>query len=112
MSKNHNYVLVDLATIDNWPILAAHVHYRANLLARLFKVTPRRLQREFRRQLHTTPQKVLEFERAKAIKELARKHVRTKDIRVLVEYKHDSQVCRQFHAVFGTSLKEFRDKGL
>ena len=110
MSKNHGYVLVDLATIDNWAILAADVHYRASLLARLFRVTPRRLQREFRRQMNTSPQRVLDMERAKAIKELARKHVRTKDIRLLVDFKHDSQVCRQFHAVFGTSLKEFREK--
>jgi AraC-like DNA-binding protein len=97
MGRNHRYVLMDLAAIDNWAVLAADVHYQASLLARLFKVTPRRPQREFRRQLNTSPQRVLDAERAK-------------DIRRLVEFNHDSQVCRQFHIVFGTSLKEFREK--
>jgi AraC-like DNA-binding protein len=103
-----NHVLTDLSSID-WPAIAAEAHYQASLVAKRLKVAPRTLQREFQRQLHTTPKKFLAEARANAIKELARQHVRTKDIRLRLEYKHDSEVCRRFQAAFGTSLKEYRD---
>ena len=103
-----NHVLIDLSSIE-WPVLAAEVHYQSSQLAKRLKITPRKLQREFQRQFHTTPRKFLAQTRAGAIKELARQNVRTKDIRMKLEYKHDSEVCRQFHAAFGTSLKQYRD---
>ena len=106
MNKNH--VLINLSSIADWPDLAAEVHYKAPLLAKRLRVNPRKLQREFRRQLNTTPKKHLDLVRASAIKELARHHMRTKEIRVKLEFKHDFQVCRHFTTAFGTSLKAFR----
>lgn len=103
-----NHVLIDLSSI-HWPSVAAEVHYEAAELAKRLKVPLRTLEREFQRQYHTTPTKFLMKTRAKAIKKLARRHIRTKDIRVMLEFKHDSEVCRQFHAVYGTSLKQYRD---
>ena len=102
-----NAVPLDLSA-QSWPELAARVHYRAAVLAEHWKVHPRRLQREFRRQLKTTPQKYLDLIRVSKIKELARQRMRTKEICVRLEYKHESQVCRQFHAIAGMGLKTFR----
>jgi AraC-like DNA-binding protein len=103
-----NSVLIDLSAITNWPQLAAEVHYQAPLLAERWHVNMRKLQREFRIQLHTTPQKHLDSVRASMIKELACQKIRTKEIRVRLEYKRDFQVCRQFLTVFGVSLKTYR----
>ena len=100
-------VPLDLST-QSWPELAARVNYQAALLAKHWKVHPRRLQREFRRQLKTTPQKHLDLIRVSEIKELVRQRMRTKEICVRLNYKHESQLCRQVHAIVGVGLKTFR----
>jgi AraC-like DNA-binding protein len=97
----------DLLNVD-WNALAALVRYQAPLLARHFNIHPRRLQREFRKQLQTTPQRHLDNIRIEAAKELAMKRVRTKEISFRLGFKRESQLCRQFHVITGVGLKDFR----
>jgi transcriptional regulator GlxA family with amidase domain len=106
MSENSSPI--DLLTVRNWRETAAEVHYKAPVLAKHWNMHPRRLQREFHRQLNTTPQRHLNEIRIAVAKELALKQMRTKEIRVRLEYKHDSHLCRQFHAIVGVGLKTFR----
>jgi len=39
---------------------------------------------------------------------MAQQRIRTKEIRVTLGYKYDSQLCRQFHSITGIGLKRFR----
>jgi len=98
---------IDL-TAQNWPELASDVDYQPSLLARRWKISVRQLQREFRQQLGTTPQKHLDRVRVNQVQALARRKLRTKEIRVRLRYKHDSQVCRHFRAIVGMGLRAFR----
>jgi transcriptional regulator GlxA family with amidase domain len=99
---------LNLLSVTNWPEIAAAVHYKAPLLAQHWKIHQRRLQREFHRQLNTTPQRYLDEIRVAVAKELARNKMRTKEIRIRLEYKHDSHLCQQFHSIAGMGLKTFR----
>jgi transcriptional regulator GlxA family with amidase domain len=99
---------IDLLNVQNWPKLAAAVHFQAADLAKLWKVHPRKLQRAFRRQLHTTPQKHFDSIRVNKAQELARDGMRTKEISNVLEYKQVSHLCRQVHNFLGARLKVWR----
>src|SRR5436190_20161815 len=98
-----NLFPVDLTAVP-WRPMAAEVHYQSALLAQHWKINLRRLQREFRRQLQTTPQKHLNAVRLKEAQRLARENVRTKDICNQLEFKQASHLCRQVHLQLGTTL--------
>ena len=100
---------LDLSTVQNWPEIAAEVHYRAPLLAKYWKINLRCLQRQFRKQLHTTPQKHLNMVRLKEAQRLARQKMRTKEICNQLEFKQVSHLCRQVHAHFGATLGSLRN---
>ena len=97
---------------QNWPQLAAHVQYEAARLAKYWGVSTRTLQREFRKQLRTTPQKHLDLVRIEEVRKLAAQKLRTKEIQVILGFKHAFQVCRGFKAAFGVGLKAYRNSVL
>ena len=97
----------DLSAVD-WPTVAVRVHYEAGQLANHWGMNVRRLQREFRRQLGITPQRHLSTVRIMRAKALALGNLRTKEISIQLEFRDSAELCRQFRAFFGVSLRTVR----
>jgi len=101
-------ILITLPQVNNWPEIAAEVHYQAAQLAELWNVTPRTLQRQFRKELGTTPQKHLDAVRQTEAEKLIREGARTKEIAAELDYKQTSHFCRQFNNFHGMGARAWR----
>jgi len=93
----------------NWPELAATVKYQAPLLAAHFNVSLRTLEREFQKQLHTSPQKKLDTCRQSAAEKLVRDGARTKEIAFELGYKTVPHFCRHWSDLHGMGVRAWRN---
>jgi AraC-like DNA-binding protein len=100
---------IALSTIPNWCELARQSKYQAPLLAWHFGVSLRTLEREFQRQLGTSPQQKLNDCRQAEAEKLARQGVRTKEIAFRLEYKKVSHFCRHWQASHGKGVRAWRN---
>src|SRR5215218_2459565 len=99
---------LNLLKIANWREIAVEAAFQARGLAKVLKMHPRNLQREFQKQFHTTPQRYLDRIRIDVAKEMIHQNARTKEIGIRLGYKHESHLCRQFLIIAGIGIKEFR----
>ena len=101
---------LDLSKVPNWPELAAKVKFQAPHLAKYFNVLSRTLERAFREQMHTTPQKALDKFRQAQAEKLVLDRKRTKEVAYQLEYKRVSHFCRQWKHFHGMSVGEWRNE--
>jgi len=85
-----------LLTDWNWEELARAAHYDANVLAKLCEISPRQLQRHFRRHFHRTPQHWLNERRLLAAQSLLLSGDSVKKVALDLGFKQTSHFCRQF----------------
>lgn len=100
---------MDMATdISNkWRSMAASAQYNSTKLAVLCNLSPRQLQRQFKRQLGCSPQQWLDSERLEAAKGRLLIGDRIKQIAWELGFSDSSHFCHHFKAATHLSPSEF-----
>src|ERR1044072_2343562 len=106
-----------LTAIHDWSELAMQTRYQAVLLLQHFAdqsgVSNRTIEREFRKQLRTTPQKWLDKLRQTQAEKLALDpRIRTKEIASILEYKNVSHFCHHWRCFHGVALNVWRERAM
>lgn len=92
---------------EQWEALAEKAHYNANELARLCGVSPRQLQRHFRRIFHCSPQSWLNERRLAVAQALLLSGESVKKVALDLGFKQTSHFCRQFKSQNKLTPSEF-----
>ncbi|HXF10542.1 MAG TPA: helix-turn-helix transcriptional regulator [Desulfuromonadaceae bacterium] len=91
--------------------LAVTAHYEAKELARLCDISPRQLQREFRRRFGCSPQNWLNERRIQAAQQLLLLGQPVKVVALELGYKQTSHFCRHFKQQLNMTPSQFiRDR--
>jgi AraC-like DNA-binding protein len=92
-----------------WDKLAEAAHYDAKELARLCALSPRQLQRKFRRDLKRSPQDWLNEQRIEAARRLLLSGGQVKRVALELGFKQVSHFCRQFKFYNHMTPSQFMD---
>lgn len=87
--------------------LAVTSHYDVRELARLCTISPRQLQREFRRRFACSPQDWLNEQRIRAAQQLLLLGQPVKVVALELGYKQTSHFCRHFKRQLNMTPSEF-----
>ena len=88
-----------------WEHLARRAQFHAPRLAKLASVSSKTLERFFKRQFRTTPQKWLDQLRQANAERMALRGARTKEIAFQLGYRQPSHFCRKFKQSHGLPAK-------
>ena len=92
---------------EQWEALAQKAHYNANELAKLCGVSPRQLQRHFRRTFRCSPQSWLNERRLGVAQDLLLSGEPVKKVALDLGFKQISHFCRQFKSQNNMTPSEF-----
>jgi transcriptional regulator GlxA family with amidase domain len=87
--------------------LAKTSNYEAKLLAKLCQVSPRQLQRDFKREFGRSPQDWLNEQRLVAAGQLLQDGASVKNVAFELGFKQASHFCRQFKTLYRQTPTEF-----
>jgi len=90
-----------------WQELAQSARYNAAALAKLCRLSPRQLQRRFRRALGCSPQLWLDEQRILAAQKLLLSGYSVKETAAKLHFKQSSHFCRQFKEYHNLTPLEF-----
>lgn len=92
---------------EPWEALAQKAHYNANELADLCGISPRQLQRHFRRKFHCSPKTWLNQRRFLLAQTLLLKGEPIKKVALDLGFKQTSHFCRRFKSHNNMTPSEF-----
>jgi AraC-like DNA-binding protein len=94
-------------TTEEWERLAQHAEFNLEKMATLLSISPRHLQRIFKRDLHCTPTRWLRELRCRRAKRLILRGYSSKAAAAELKYASAAHFCREFKKVFGASPQRF-----
>jgi transcriptional regulator GlxA family with amidase domain len=88
--------------------LAQTAHFNVNLLAQQCHVSPRQMQRDFRKHMACTPREWLDNHRIICAKSMLASGIPVKKVALDLGFKQISHFCRKFKQLSGITASEYK----